>query len=380
MVIAVDAMGGDHAPGAVVEGALQAVEEYGASVLLVGDQEAIRRELDRLGGRESALLSIRHASESVDMGESPIAALRGKLDSSLRVAIEAVKAGEAGAVLSAGNSGAMLALAVTILGTLKGVDRPAIVTAIPALGGHTCLLDAGANTECKPIHFVQFAIMGEVYARLVRGIASPRVGVLSNGEEDSKGTDATRVAHELLKKTTTINYIGYVEGRDLNNGKVDVIVTDGFTGNVALKTLEGFAHFLQGQLRTVFSSGMRGKLSYLLIRKAFGSLRASLDPSEVGGAPLLGTEGLAIIAHGASSPKAIKNAIRVADESLRQDINRQIVESIQALPPEIALAQPEQKSGRRIWAQIRERFRHARESHEAPLATEHPAGEEKKKE
>ena len=160
MVIAVDAMGGDHAPGAVVEGALQAVEEYGASVLLVGDQEAIRRELDRLGGQESSLLTVRHASESIEMGESPIAALRGKPDSSLRVAIEAVKAVEAGAVLSAGNSGAMLALALTILGTLKGVDRPAIVTAIPALGGHACLLDAGANTECKPIHLVQFALMG----------------------------------------------------------------------------------------------------------------------------------------------------------------------------------------------------------------------------
>ena len=379
MFIAVDAMGGDHAPGAVVEGARLAVEEYGASVLLVGDQESLRRELDRVGGQESALLTIRHASETIDMGESPIAALRGKPDSSLRVAIEAVKAGEAGAVVSAGNSGAMLALAVMILGTLKGVDRPAIVTAIPALGGHACLLDAGANTECKPIHFVQFALMGEVYARLVRGITSPRVGVLSNGEEDSKGTDLTRVAHEMLKKVS-INYIGYVEGRDMNNGKVDVIVTDGFTGNVALKTLEGFAHFLQGQLRTVFSSGIRGKLSYLLIRKAFGNLRASLDPSEVGGAPLLGTEGLAIIAHGASSPKAIKNAIRVADELLRQDINRQIVESIQALPLEIALAQPEQKGGRRIWAQIKERFRHARESHEPSPATEPPAGEEKKKE
>ncbi len=378
MVIAVDAMGGDHAPGAIVEGALQAVEECGASVLLVGDQEAIRRELDRVGGQESALLTIRHATESIAMGDSPITALRGKPDSSLRVAVQAVKAGEAGAVVSAGNSGAMLALAVTILGMLKGVDRPAIVTVIPALGGHACLLDAGANTECKPLHFVHFALMGEVYARLVRGIASPRIGVLSNGEEDSKGTDITRAAHEMLKRTT-MNYIGYVEGRDLNNGQVDVIVTDGFTGNVALKTLEGFAHFLQGQLRTVFSTGIRGKLSYLLIRKAFGNLRASLDPAEVGGAPLLGTEGLAIIAHGASSPKAIKNAIRVADESLRQDINRQIVEGIQALP-EAALSVPEQKSGMRIWAQIKERFRHVRESHETPPATDPPVGEETKKE
>ena len=271
----------------------------------------------------------------------------------------------------------MLALAVTTLGTLKGVDRPAIVTAIPAVGGYTCLLDAGANTECKPLHFVQFAIMGEVYARLVRGIASPRVGVLSNGEEDSKGTDLTRLAHAMLQKAH-LNYIGYVEGRDLNNGRVDVIVTDGFTGNVALKSLEGFAHFLQGQFRTMFTASWKSKLAYMLIRNDFTDLRASLDPSEVGGAPLLGTDGLAIIAHGASSPKAIKNAIRVAEEASRQDINRKIVESLQALP-EAALTAPESKSGRRLWASIRERFRHAREPHEA-AASEPTAEEEKKKE
>ena len=372
MFIAVDAMGGDQAPGAVVEGALQAAEEHQIPVLLVGDEESIRRELERLGKQESEAIAIRHAAESVEMGESPISAIRGKPDSSMRVALQLVKSGEARAVVSAGNSGAMLALAVTILGTLKGVDRPAIVTAIPASGGYTCLLDAGANTECRPLHFVQFAIMGDVYARLVRGIASPRIGVLSNGEEDSKGTDLTRLAHAMLTKAH-LNYIGYVEGRDLNNGKVDVIVTDGFTGNVALKSLEGFAHFLQGQLRTLFTSNWKGKLSYTLIRNAFTDLRASLDPSEVGGAPLLGTDGLAIIAHGASSPKAIKNAIRMADESSRQDINRKIVESLQALP-EAALTTPESKSGRRLWASIRDRFRHP------PASSEPPAGEEKKKE
>lgn len=370
MFIAVDAMGGDHAPGAVVEGALQAVEEYDIPILLVGDENSIRHELERLGKQESSSVIIRHATESVEMGESPISALRGKPDSSLRVAIQLVKSGEARAVVSAGNSGAMLALSVTILGTLKGVDRPAIVTAIPALGGRTCLLDAGANTECKPLHFVQFAIMGDVYARLVRGIASPRVGVLSNGEEDSKGTDLTRLAHAMLQRAH-LNYIGYVEGRDLNNGKADVIVTDGFTGNVALKSLEGFAHFLQGQLRTLFTSSWKSKLAYMMIRNAFTDLRLSLDPSEVGGAPLLGTDGLAIIAHGASSPKAVKNAIRVADESSRQDINRKIVEELQALP-EAVLTVPESKSSRRLWASIRERFRHT--------PSEPPAGEEKKKE
>lgn len=379
MFIAVDAMGGDHAPGAIVEGALQAVAEHQISVLLVGDEESIRRELERLGKQESASVAIHHATESIDMGESPIAAIRGKPDSSMRVALQLVKSGEASAVVSAGNSGAMLALAVTTLGTLKGIDRPAIVTSIPSVGGFTCLLDAGANTECRPLHFVQFAIMGEVYARLVRGIALPRVGVLSNGEEDSKGTDLTRLAHAMLSKAH-LNYIGYVEGRDLNNGKVDVIVTDGFTGNVALKSLEGFAHFFQGQLRTVFTASAKSKFAYMLIRQALSDLRASFDPSEVGGAPLLGTDGLAIIAHGASSPKAMKNAIRVAEEASRQDINRKIIESLQALP-EAALTVPESKSGRRLWASIRERFRHARESHE-PSATSEPTvvEEEKKKE
>ncbi len=379
MFIAVDAMGGDHAPGAIVEGALQAVEEHNVPVILVGDEGSIRYELERLGKQESESLLIRHATERIEMGESPISAIRGKPDSSMRVALQLVKSGEANAVLSAGNSGAMLALAVTTLGTLKGVDRPAIVTAIPAVGGYTCLLDAGANTECKPLHFVQFAIMGEVYARLVRGIPSPRVGVLSNGEEDSKGTDLTRLAHAMLNKAH-LNYIGYVEGRDLNNGRVDVIVTDGFTGNVALKSLEGFAHFLQGQFRTMFTASWKSKLAYMLIRNDFTELRASLDPSEVGGAPLLGTDGLAIIAHGASSPKAIKNAIRVAEEASRQDINRKIVESLQALP-EAALTTPESKSSRRLWASIRDRFLHTRESHDPPAATlEPPPEEEKKKE
>jgi glycerol-3-phosphate acyltransferase PlsX len=251
------------------------------------------------------------------------------------------------------------------------------VTVLPTRTGSACLLDSGANVECKPFHLVQFAVMGEVYARVVRGVPSPRVGVLSNGEEDSKGTDTTRLAHEMLKKLP-LEYIGYVEGRDLNSGKVDVIVTDGFTGNVALKTMEGFADFLQGQLRALFAAQWQGKLAYLLLRRSLASLRASLDPSEVGGAPLLGTDGLTIIAHGASTPKAIKNAIRVADESLRGGVNRQIVDSLHALP-EIDLLPADLKRGRKLWTQIRERFRHPRESHEPPPAAE-PLAEEEKKE
>ncbi|MBI3302520.1 MAG: phosphate acyltransferase PlsX [Deltaproteobacteria bacterium] len=376
MYIAVDAMGGDYAPRAVVDGAFQAARDYGIAVLLVGDREKILYELERAGGQESSLVAIRHAAEAIDMGESPVAALRRKPDSSLGVAFQQVKTGEAGAVVSAGNTGAVLALAVTVLGNLAGVDRPAIVTVIPTLSGHAYLLDAGANVECKPLHLVQFAVMGEVYARVVRGVLSPRVGVLSNGEEDSKGTDATRGAHEMLKKLP-LRYIGYVEGRDLNSGKVDVIVTDGFTGNVALKTMEGFSEFLQEKLRTVFTARWQNKLAYLLIRGSFATLRASLDPSEIGGAPLLGTDGLAIIAHGTSTPKAIKNAIRVADESLRRGINRQIVESLQALP-ETALLPAELKRGRKLWTQIKERFRHTRETHEPPLVPDPPAEEEKK--
>ncbi|MEW6297233.1 MAG: phosphate acyltransferase PlsX [Thermodesulfobacteriota bacterium] len=376
MYIAVDAMGGDHAPRAVVRGALRAAQEHGIAVLLVGDREAIARELTDAGGQESSLIAIKHAAETIDMGESPVAALRYKRDSSLRVAFQEVKAGEAGAVVSAGNTGAVMALAVTILGTLRGVDRPAIVTVIPTLGGRACLLDAGANVECKPLHLVQFAVMGEVYTRVVRGVISPRVGVLSNGEEDSKGTDTTRLAHEMLKKLP-INYIGYVEGRDLNSGKVDVIVTDGFTGNVALKTMEGFWHFLQGNLRTLFASQWKGRLAYLLIRRSLADLRASLDYAEVGGAPLLGVNGLAIIAHGASTPKAIKNAIRVADESLRGGINQQIVNSLHALP-EMALIPAELKRGRKFWSQLRERFR-PREHPEPPASEPQAEGEKKEK-
>ena len=355
MHIALDAMGGDLAPQAAVAGAVQAAQEYGVSLLLVGDQEKIRHELRRNGQRESSQLVIQHASEVIEMGDSPVAALRRKRDSSLRVAFTHVKDGKAGAVVSAGNSGAVLGLAVTMLGCLPDVDRPAIVTSVPALTGRTCLVDAGANVECKPMHLVQFAIMGEVYTRVVRGIQSPRVGILSNGEEDSKGTETTRAAHTVLSRLP-LNYIGYVEGRELNNGRVDVAVTDGFTGNIALKTMEGFYDFTQGQLRSLFSSSWRGKLAFLLLKRSFADLRASIDYDEVGGAPLLGTDGVTIIAHGSSSPQAIKNAIRVAHESLQRGVNQRITESLQHMSGIEALTAGDGR-GRRILAQIRRKFR-----------------------
>ena len=370
MYIALDAMGGDLAPQAVVAGAVQAAHEYGVSLLLVGDQEKIRQELSRNGQRESSQLAIQHASEVIEMGDSPVAALRRKRDSSLRVAFTHVKAGKAGAVVSAGNSGAVLGLAVTMLGCLPDVDRPAILTVVPALTGRTCLVDAGANVECKPLHLVQFAIMGEVYARVVRGIESPSVGVLSNGKEESKGTETTRAAHAVLAGLP-LNYIGYIEGRDLNSGEVDVAVTDGFTGNIALKTMEGFYDFTQGQLRSLFSSSWRGNLAFLLLKRSFADLRARIDYDEVGGAPLLGTDGVTIIAHGSSSPKAIKNAIRVAHESLQRGVNQHIIESLHNLPDTEALMAGDGRR-RKIWSQLRRKFRYTKDAGEESGATVEP--------
>ena len=370
MYIALDAMGGDLAPQAVVAGAVQAAHEYGVSLLLVGDQEKIRQELSRNGQRESSQLAIQHASEVIEMGDSPVAALRRKRDSSLRVAFTHVKAGKAGAVVSAGNSGAVLGLAVTMLGCLPDVDRPAILTVVPALTGRTCLVDAGANVECKPLHLVQFAIMGEVYARVVRGIESPSVGVLSNGKEESKGTETTRAAHAVLEGLP-LNYIGYIEGRDLNSGEVDVAVTDGFTGNIALKTMEGFYDFTQGQLRSLFSSSWRGNLAFLLLKRSFADLRARIDYDEVGGAPLLGTDGVTIIAHGSSSPKAIKNAIRVAHESLQRGVNQHIIESLHDLPDTEALIAGDGRR-RKIWSQLRRKFRYTKDAGEESGATVKP--------
>lgn len=370
MYIAVDAMGGDFAPQAIVEGAIQATQEYGVSVLLVGDREKILHELTRNRRTESSKLAIQHASEIVEMGDSSIAALRRKPDSSLRVAFKQMKDGHAGAVVSAGNSGAVMGLAVTMLGRLPGIDRPTIITEVPALTGRTCLVDAGVNVECRPLHLVQFAVMGEVYARVVRGVEWPSVGVLSNGAEESKGTEMTRAAHHILKKLP-INYRGYIEGRDLNSGEVDVAVTDGFTGNIALKTMEGFWDFSQGQLRTLFSSSWRGKIAFLLLKPSLADLRLRLDKDEVGGAPLLGTAGVTIIAHGASSPKAIKNAIRVANESVQRGFNRQIGESLQSLKslPEIAALTANDRRGRKIWSQLRQKFGHPKGQGEEPEST-----------
>jgi phosphate acyltransferase len=326
--IALDAMGGDLAPKATIEGAVTAARDFGIEIVLVGDLDLLTRELTehRIGGLK---LTVEHAAESVAMDDSPMESVLTKPRSSIHVGLEMVKRGDASAFVSAGNSGAVMAAAMMILGTLPGVDRPAIASLVPASDGFALLIDAGANTEVKPANLAQFAVMGSVYAHRVRGVPNPRVGILANGEEESKGTELTRVAAAMLGgMRESVDYIGYVEGRDINRGKADVVVTDGFTGNVALKTMEGFASFLLGNLRDVFGT-MPGRIAYLLVRKRLRAIRERLDPSEYGGAPLLGLGGVTIIAHGSSNPRAIRNAIRAAaNEALVERVNAEIVETL----------------------------------------------------
>jgi glycerol-3-phosphate acyltransferase PlsX len=352
--VVVDAMGGDHAPQAVVEGAIAAARELSIPVTLVGDRDLITHELGRKG--TGLPISVRHASQVVEMEDGPVEALRRKRDSSMRVGVQLVKAGEADAVVSAGNSGAMMAAAVMLLGNLPGVHRPAIGLELPSRRGHVTLLDAGANVECEPLNLVQFAVMGDIFGRTVRGLLSPRVGIVSNGEEESKGTDLTRAADRVLRHMP-LNYVGYIEGRDINAGNVDIAVTDGFTGNAILKSLEGLGSFVQFLLRQMFERNLKTKLAYLMLRKDLQRIRDTLDYDAVGGAPLLGVNGVTIIAHGSSSPKAIKNAIRVAAESAQKNLIAQISGGLRVVPGMQELPGIPPGRGGRFWQQLKGRFR-----------------------
>src|ERR687892_87896 len=316
--IAVDAMGGDYAPAAVVEGALLASQDLDVEIVLVGQADAIEHELAK--HRNGQNLKIVAASQVVPMHESPSIALRKK-DSSIKVGFEMMKRGEVEAVVSAGNSGAMMAVGMFVMGTLSQVDRPAILAVVPSAGKGTVIVDAGANVDCKPRHLVQFGFMGSIYAEQVLGITRPRVAVLSNGEEENKGNDLTRAASEQLAQTS-LNYIGYVEGRDIFNGKVDVIVCDGFTGNIALKTMEGAAKFAGEVLKDAFQKKLSSRLGYLMSRNSLREAYRRLDYAEYGGAPLIGLDGVAIIAHGGSDPRAIKNAIRAGSDGVGQNGKR----------------------------------------------------------
>ncbi len=311
--VAVDAMGGDNAPGAVVQGSINAARK-GIPVVLVGEEAVVRAQLARLRASPSLPIEVRHASEVVEMHDHPGQAMRRKKDNSIRVCFELVKSGQASAMVSAGNSGAVMAGAIFVLGRPPGVERPAIISALPAPRGNPILLDMGAVVDCKPIHLVQFALMGEVYARRVIGVARPRVAILANGEEESKGTELTRTAAAALRRSR-IDFVGYCEGRDLLTGDYDVIATDGFTGNVALKTMEGTARVVGDYLKAALRGSPLAMVGGLLARSALARIKRRIDWREVGGAPLVGVSGVGFISHGRSDELAIENAVRRAHDA-----------------------------------------------------------------
>lgn len=325
--IAVDAMGGDNAPLAVVKGAEAACAEKIAEVVLVGDENIIAPMLQDRSGIE-----IVHTPVSVDMDESPSVALRRKRDSSMNTAFSLVKSGRAQAAVSAGNSGATMAFAILTLGRIQGVERPAILTLHPnAKGTMSALIDAGGTVDCRASHLVQFALMGNAFAEYALDIHRPRVGLLSNGQEATKGNELTKETHAILK-TLSLNYLGYVEGNDLYNGTTDVVVTDGFVGNVALKVSEGVAELLIGLLKGQISRSTKAKMGYLLMSDVFKSLSRTGDYSEYGGFPLIGVDGVCIICHGKSNERAIKNAILQAKNFVGKHLNEHIRDAMQNHP------------------------------------------------
>jgi glycerol-3-phosphate acyltransferase PlsX len=309
--IAVDAMGGDEAPRNIVEGALAAVRHFDLGVLLVGAAAAIEAELARAVDVDRSAVRVMDAPEVVGMEESPVAALRRKPEASVKVAADAVARGEASALVSAGHTGATVMAAHGAFGMVRGIDRPALAVTIPTRRRPAVLLDVGASAECRPQHLLQFAVMGEVYTRTVLGTESPRVGLLSTGTEATKGNELTREAHQLLK-ASALNFVGNVEARDVYSGDADVIVCDGFTGNVALKISEGLVGLVEGLLSEELSSTITMRVGSLLTRRALRHFRRRVDYSEYGGAPLLGVAGVTIVGHGRSSAKAVRNAVAMA--------------------------------------------------------------------
>jgi len=346
-VIALDAMGSDRAPKPEIEGAIYAARQYDVRVLLVGPEATIKAELYRHPSASRLPLEIVHASEVITMEDKAVQAVRSKRDSSMHVGLRLVREGQAAGFVTAGNTGAAMASAKMVLGALQGVDRPALAAVFPtAPGTAAILLDVGANVDCKPHNLEQFAVMGEIYFRAMFGnsklgrsgfgaVRSPRVGLLSIGEEETKGNELTRESFQLLKRLP-LNFVGNVEGRDLFNGHVDVIVADGFVGNVALKISEGVANLVRTVLKESLKTTITRQVGYLLSRSAFSDFKKRIDHTEYGGAPLLGLKGVCIITHGSSNANAIKNAVRVAAEFSQRRINESIEQGLAAVRPALA--------------------------------------------
>jgi glycerol-3-phosphate acyltransferase PlsX len=327
-VIAVDAMGSDKAPKPEIEGAILAAKQHHVRVLLVGREEQLRVELAHHPSAQHLPIELVNATEVIGMDEKVAQAVRSKKDSSMRVGLRLVREGRAAGFITAGNTGAAMATAKMVLGALPGVDRPALAAVFPSSkGSATILVDVGANVDCKPQNLEQFAIMGDMYSRTIFNIARPRVGLLSVGEEESKGNELTKEAYPRLK-ALPLNFVGNVEGRDLYNGNADVIVCDGFIGNVALKVSEGLVEAMRFLLKESLKSTISSQVGALLSKQAFADFKKRLDYSEYGGAPLLGLKGVCIVGHGSSNANAIKNAIRIAAQFAESKVNAKIEQEL----------------------------------------------------
>lgn len=331
MKIIIDAMSGDNAPEAIVSGCVMAAREFGQEYILVGKETVIKQLLAKENA-EDLSISIRHAEDVIDMHDDPATAVRRKKDASMSVALRMMKDGEGDAMISAGNTGALLSGATLVTKRIRGIRRAALPTQLPCKGGRVLLLDSGANAECTPEYLLQFAYMGSFYAEKVMGIQKPRVGLVNNGAEDTKGDTLRKETYAVLQAASDagrINFIGNVEGSDVPKGTCDVAVTDGFTGNVMLKTVEGVASFLMGELKNIFLTNTRTKLSYLLLKPAMGGLKKMMSASEVGGAPFLGISKPVFKAHGSSDARAIRSAVQQAMAYVEADIVGEIENSIE---------------------------------------------------
>jgi len=329
--IALDAMGGDHGPSVAVPAALAALREHAQlRIILVGVQQVLETELQRHHGAAAERLHIHHASQVVGMDELPSSALRSKKDSSMRVAIDLVKSGEAQACISAGNTGALMATARFVLKTLPGIDRPAICTSIPSIEGHNHILDLGANVDCTPAQLFQFAVMGSVLASAVDGIANPRVGLLNIGEEEIKGNEVVKEAHKLLQDGS-FNYVGYVEGDGVFKGGTDVVVCDGFNGNVMLKTTEGVAKMISHFMKEAFTRNLFTRMAAVVALPVLKSLRRRIDPRRYNGASLLGLRGIVVKSHGGADALALANAIKIAYLEVEKSVPERISSRLESM-------------------------------------------------